>query len=82
MCVTYTKRFACSDTESVTTASNGCDGNCKGDNIRYDESLDIESPDNCPIHIHSMSPARTHSTTSDSSVSDHAPEDPKPNRYQ
>lgn len=82
MCVTYTIRYACADEESVKAASGGCGGNCKGDNIRYDESLDSNSTGNCAIHTHSMSPAGSHSTTSDSSVSNHPPGDPQPQPEQ
>jgi hypothetical protein len=81
MCVTYTIRYACGDEDSVKDAANGCDGKCTGDNIRYDESLDENSTENCLIHTHSMSPAKTHSS-SDSEVSDHPPEDPQPEPEQ
>ncbi len=82
MCVIYTIHYTCSDEESVKAVSSSCSGNCKGHNVRYDESLDSNSTGNCTIYTHSMSPIRSHSTTSDSSVSDHPLEDPQPKPEQ
>lgn len=78
MYVIYTISYTCSCDESVRRLSNKYNGNCKGDNIIYDESLDHLSTDNCIVYIYSMSPARTHSNTSDSEVLDHPLEDPQP----
>jgi hypothetical protein len=74
--VTYTIHYTCGDKESVKAVSRGYGRNCKGDNIRYDKSLDSNSTGNCAIYTHSISPTGSHSTTSDSSVSNHPLEDP------
>ena len=76
--MTYTVTYTCNYNESVRRPSDECNGNCKGDNIIYDDSLDHSSPYNCIVHTHSMSPAGSRSNTSDSDVSDHPPEDPQP----
>ena len=76
MYVIYTISYAYSCDKSVRRLSNKYNRNCKGDNIIYDESLDHLLTDNCIVYTHSISPTRTYSTTSDSEVLDHPPEDP------
>lgn len=62
MCRTYTKHYACGCDEAVKARSNGCDGNCTGNNIIYDDSMDETSTEKCVNHVLQSPP-----TSSDSS---------------
>ena len=73
MYIIYIICYAYNNKESVIVVSNGYSGNYKGDNIRYDKSLDSNLTDNYTIHIHSISRV---GSTSDSSISNYPLEDP------
>lgn len=69
MCITWTIHYACGCDGSGRERRSGCDGNCTGENIIYDESRDTTSPDECAEHIAARQ-LPTPSTSSDSSASD------------
>lgn len=50
MCATYTVHFTCGCDEPGRTERNGCDGNCTGDQIVYDEALDQNAGTPCAVH--------------------------------
>jgi len=76
MCIIYTISYTYSYNKSVRRLSNKYNRNCKGDNIIYNKSLDYLLTDNCIVYIHSISPIRTYSNTSDFKVLDYPLEDP------
>jgi hypothetical protein len=50
MCVIWTVYYACNCNEAAKISS-GCDGNCTKQNIRYDNSRDVELSENCSQYI-------------------------------
>jgi hypothetical protein len=71
MCLHYTITYACRCSEGVTTTTPNCKGNCKGKQIKYDETKDYDLLDNCLKHELSKA-----DSSIDSSVLDHTLEDP------
>jgi hypothetical protein len=69
MCVTWTIHYACGCGLAAKAPSNGCDGNCTGNNIRYDDGRDIVLSEDCPEHIAARQ-LDTPPTSSDSSASE------------
>jgi len=67
MCVTWTVHYRCGCASPRRAPSGGCDGKCRGENIRYDESRDVQSDERCNEHAYVSPP-----TSSDTSVSDAA----------
>ena len=47
MCVAFTQHHACGCDVGMKAPSNGCNGDCTGSNITYDESRDTEVPEDC-----------------------------------
>ncbi len=76
MYIIYIIHYTCNNKKLVKVVSSNYNRNCKGYNIRYNKSLDSNSIGNCTIYTHSISPIRSHSTTSNSSVSNYSLEDP------
>jgi len=76
MYIIYIIYYTYSNKELVKVVSSNYSRNYKGYNIRYNKSLDSNSIGNCPIYIHCISPIGSHSTTSNSSVSNYSLEDP------
>jgi hypothetical protein len=69
MCVTWTVHYACGCDEGAKEASNGCDGNCTGSNVTYDESRDVVETEDCFEHKAARQ-LQTPSTSSDGSASE------------
>ena len=50
MCFTFTKHYGCGCDVPGREESNGCGGNCTGDNITYNDDMDETTADYCPAH--------------------------------
>ena len=63
----YTLYYACGCSEARRERINNCNGNCVGENIRYEESRDTELSEECPEHVAARQ-LQTPPTSSDSSA--------------
>lgn len=68
MCVVFTIHFACGCDQQGKAASNGCSGNCSGDNVRYDENLDRDANMKCEEHQYVSPPTSSEESASDTSA--------------
>jgi hypothetical protein len=69
MCKTWTVHYVCGCDEAEKAPSNGCDGNCTGDNIKYEDS-DVEMSEYCAECIAARSLGTPPTSSEDSSASE------------
>jgi hypothetical protein len=72
----YTVTYTYSYNKLVRRPSDKCNGNCKGDNIIYNNSLDYLLLYNYIIYIYNISPMGSRSNTSNSNILNHPLKDP------
>jgi len=67
MCATFTTHWVCGCAEPGRRR-NGCAGNCSGNNIRYDDTLDVFHDTRCPEHQYLSPPTSSDESASDTSA--------------